>query len=84
MSSFGGNTHAFVIRAWLEPREIPGRPPEWRYSVEHVGSGDRHYLRELSEVTTFMRTHLPGQSPTGWRRQLMRLIHGSGGGRADR
>jgi len=79
MPSFRGNTHVFVILAWLEPRELPGRPPEWRYSVEHVESGERRYLRDLSEVIGFMQRHLPGSpSAPAWWLQLRRLVGGSG------
>jgi hypothetical protein len=80
MPSFGGNTHVFVIRAWLEPREIPGAPPEWRFSVEHLGSEGRRYLRELEGVTAFLQEHLPETHRSSrWWQQLQRLLHQQGG-----
>lgn len=75
MSSFGENSHVFVIRAWLEPREIPGRSPEWRFSVEHIESGDRRYVLNVSSVVGFMERHLSGArwADSWWQRLKRRF-----------
>lgn len=54
MKSFEDNTHAFIVRVWLEPREIDGATPEWRGVIEHVPSGERRYLKDLSEAEMFI------------------------------
>jgi len=54
MRSFEDNTHSFIVRIWLEPREIQNEPPEWRGMIEHLPSGDRRYLRDLDEISSFI------------------------------
>lgn len=48
-------SHSFIIRAWLEPREFQA-PPEWRWHVRHVQSGEEAYLRDLDGVLGFLRS----------------------------
>ncbi len=55
---FEDNTHVFIVRVWLEPREIEGAPLEWRGSVEHVPSGNRCYVKELGEIAGFVAPYL--------------------------
>ena len=52
-------THVFVIRLWIEPREIPGLTPEWRAMIEHVLTGQRRYVRSLEEIQTYLAAYLP-------------------------
>lgn len=40
----------FVIRIWLEPREIEGAKPIWRGIVEHLQSGEHQYFENLDEI----------------------------------
>jgi hypothetical protein len=63
MKSFEDTTHAFVVRFWLEPRELEGAAPEWRGVIEHVPSGERRYLKELNEAEIFISTCLRGMCP---------------------
>lgn len=58
MKSFEENTHAFVVRVWLEPREIDGADPEWRGVIEHVPSGERRSLKDLKEIKEFIAPYL--------------------------
>lgn len=48
----------FIVRIWREPREIEGAGPEWRGVIEHVGSGERRYLKDLGEITAFVAPRL--------------------------
>lgn len=60
----------FIVRIWREPREIKDAVPEWRGVIEHVGSGERCYLKELDEIAAFMVPYLEemGVKPaTRWR-----------------
>ena len=52
--------HAFVVKLWLERREIEGAYPEWRGRIDHVQSGQRIYFRDLVEIVRFVRTFLEG------------------------
>jgi hypothetical protein len=53
------NTHSFIVRFWLEPRELENARPIWRGVVEHVASGHRHYLKNIEEVKQFIVSYLP-------------------------
>jgi hypothetical protein len=56
--------HVFVIRARREPREIPGAPAEWRFWIEHLPGGERHYYRNFAEVLAFIAEYLPANEVT--------------------
>jgi hypothetical protein len=66
MDPFEDDTHSFVVRIWREPREAPDACPLWRGMIEHVMTGRRRYLSDLTEVTEFIRQQLdPAQSASG-------------------
>jgi hypothetical protein len=48
------NTHVFIIRIWVEPREINGMRPECRGVLEHVPSHQRCYLNDVHDVGTLI------------------------------
>ncbi len=52
------NTAAFIVRVWLEQRELEDAPVEWRGSIEHVASGRTKYLTDLDEFARFIRPFL--------------------------
>ena len=58
MRHFGETTHAFILRLWLEPREIEGVDPEWRGMIEHVPSGKRRYVTDLRDLMAFIAVYL--------------------------
>ena len=60
MESTEDYTHAFIVRYWLEPREIQGERPLWRGMIEHVPTGRQFALKGLDEVTAFIESYLPG------------------------
>ena len=60
VNSFEDNSHAFIVRFWLEPREIEGTEPQWRGVIEHVESGRVIALKDLNEIKAFIGTYLPG------------------------
>lgn len=55
---FEDNASAFIVRVWLEHREVEAAPVEWRGSVEHVASGRVRYLTDLAEIAQFIRLYL--------------------------
>jgi hypothetical protein len=60
MKSFEDHTHAFIVRVWLEQRELESALPEWRGMVEHVASGKRRYFTDLNEINDFIADYLEG------------------------
>jgi hypothetical protein len=60
MAQFEDNTHVFIVRLWLEPREIEGETNEWRGVIEYVPSGERRYFRDLNDIVDFARPYLEG------------------------
>ena len=59
MNTNEDNNHTFIMRFWLEPRELENARPIWRGVVEHVASGRKHYLKNLEEVKQFILSYLP-------------------------
>jgi len=60
VNSIEDNSHSFIVRFWLEPREIEDAKPQWRGVIEHVESGRKIYLKNLNEIKAFIGTYLPG------------------------
>jgi hypothetical protein len=50
--------HAFVVKLWLERREIADAAPEWRGRIDHIQSESRHYFRDLSSILPFIQEFL--------------------------
>lgn len=47
------NSHAFIVRIWIEPREIPDAPKKWRGLVQDVFSGDQRYFDGFDQMVDF-------------------------------
>lgn len=58
MESLEEHTNSFLVRIWLESREIEGADPEWRGRIDHVQSGERAYFRSLDRMVGFIVDHL--------------------------
>jgi len=58
--SFCKHTYSFILRFWLEPREIEDAEPEWRGEVEHVAAGKRVYFSSLEELKQILGSYVPG------------------------
>ena len=51
-------THSFIVKIWLEETfEETGRA-RWRGHITHVPSLERRYLKDLSDITTFILPYL--------------------------
>jgi hypothetical protein len=75
MPSLGESTHVFIIRAWLEPREIPGASAQWRFSIQEVGEEERTYLRDFQALSEFMQMQMGMcRASASWQRKLRRLF----------
>jgi len=57
MNSFDKNTHSFIVRIWLEPRELEEKASKWRGMVEHVASGNRRYVADLNDIIPFIASY---------------------------
>lgn len=44
---------SFVIRLWLEARDLPA-DPVWRFEVRHVQTGQQIHCRALADVLAFV------------------------------
>ena len=66
--------HVFIVRIWLEPRELEGAAPQLRGTIEHVPSGMRRSVKALAEITDFIRAWLPEtlRRPKAWDRLRQR------------
>ena len=58
--AYDEDSAAFIVRVWIEPREVVGAPVTWRGSIEHVGSGRVKYVTELEEIGRFVGRVLEG------------------------
>lgn len=58
MPLLGDRTASFIVRIWHEPGGADAGDGEWRGSIEHVGSGQRRFFRELDVILQFLRPHM--------------------------
>lgn len=47
-------SRSFVVRIWIEPRELPNKTFEWRGMIQDVLSGEKKYFRKFDELIDFM------------------------------
>ena len=57
------NIHAFVVKIWLEQREIAGAAPEWRGRIDHVQSESRRYFRDLASIVPLILAFIESEPP---------------------
>ena len=58
VKTFEDFSHAFIVRFWLEPREIRDAMPIWRGMIKHVPSGRQLYLKNFDEMVPFIESHI--------------------------
>ncbi len=73
MTLFEDKTHVFMVRIWLERREIEGASTEWRGVIEHVTSGERQYLKDMDDITAFIAPYLEQMGVRFRKRWRLRL-----------
>jgi hypothetical protein len=61
-SGIGRHGASFVIRVWLEERNLPG-PPEWRWHVQHVQSGEQMRCRFMADLLGFIERQTGVEPP---------------------
>ena len=47
-------SRSFVVRIWIEPRELPNETLEWRGMIQDVLSGEKKNFRKFDELIDFM------------------------------
>jgi hypothetical protein len=58
------NAAAYIVRVWLEHREVEGAPTTWRGSIEHVASGKTKYLTDLDDIARFIQPFMGAMGVT--------------------
>ena len=58
MTYFEADAHSFVLRIWRENREGSDDPAEWRGWIEHVQSEQRHYFRNLEDISRIVTAYV--------------------------
>jgi hypothetical protein len=48
------SNYAFIVRIWLEPREISNLPAEWKGMIQHVSSGQQRYFNTFEQLVAFI------------------------------
>ena len=41
---------SFLVRCWMEPREVAGQPDVVRVYVRNLRTGEEHYLNDPSQI----------------------------------
>jgi hypothetical protein len=52
------NTQVFILRFWLERREVEGAEQFWRGMIEHVPTGERRYFNRIAEIPKIIKLFL--------------------------
>ncbi len=50
--------HAFIVRIWMETRELKDAKPIWRGVIERVGSGRRVYIDKLEQIAIHLMPYI--------------------------
>jgi hypothetical protein len=60
-------SRSYVVRIWIEPRELPNETIEWRGMIQDVLSGEKKYFMKFDELIDFMILQISKdiQGPTG-------------------
>lgn len=61
-------SHSFIIKVWLEESATHGKGAGWHGHITHVPGGERRYLKDLNEITAFIKPFLDQTGVKfGWR-----------------
>jgi hypothetical protein len=52
------NTHSFIVKVWLEETAEEAGRAMWRGHITHVPDGERRYVQDLGDVSTFIVPYL--------------------------
>ncbi|MBB5081597.1 hypothetical protein [Nonomuraea endophytica] len=54
----GQGAHAFLVRVYVEVREVPGAPPRLAAWVQDLRTGEGRHTRTVTDVEDFIRRRL--------------------------
>lgn len=60
MNQYESSTHSFIVKIWLEETAEEAGQVTWRGRITHVSNGERHYLKDLDDISTFIAPYLEG------------------------
>ena len=49
------DSHSYVVRIWNDAADSSNATPSWRGSIDHVGTGKRHYFSDLQTMMRFIQ-----------------------------
>jgi len=52
--------HSFIVKIWLEEACDETKRAGWHGHITHVPSGKRCYLRDLGDISSFIKPYLEG------------------------
>jgi hypothetical protein len=52
------DVHSFIVKLWIEEASERKGTANWRGYITHVPGGERHSLKDLSEITAFIMPYL--------------------------
>jgi hypothetical protein len=55
---YESNTHAFIVKIWLEETAQEAGRATWRGHITHVPSGERRYVKYMREIVAFIAGYL--------------------------
>ena len=58
MNLFEANTHVFIVRFWLEPRELEGVEKKGRGVIEYVPTGERQYFESIEDIPQLIARYI--------------------------
>ena len=58
MPRYDEKSEVFIVRLWVEPRELTGAPPIWRGELEHIASHQRAFFQELNKLLELLQPYL--------------------------
>lgn len=58
MDLFEAHTHSFIIKIWREEISAGASQAVWRGHITHVPGGERRYLKNLDDISTFIMPYI--------------------------
>lgn len=69
------STQSFIVKIWIE-EQVDDSGSSWRGRITHVPSGEKRYVRKISEVALFIASYLRAMNvPIGIGWSLRHWIH---------
>ncbi|MFI6907232.1 hypothetical protein ACIBKY_38640 [Nonomuraea sp. NPDC050394] len=66
--SLGQGAHAFLLRVYVEVREVPGAAPRLAGWVQDLRTGEGRHMRTAADIEDFIRQtlHASGADVSDW------------------